>query len=298
MGFAFIRLILHAGSTFGSAWRDQVRLLFITPMCGAPRARLTARCVVQGVQAERYEIYEGCTCAHDHCARSGGAADEDHRADDAEPTERRKRRPRTTTEDDDATSSEATEEEAEGGRDVKKSKRQRRSQTSDGCACLARMGGRVAYDPSSHRLLPDYFPELERCDATHTTSEREDGNEEAHDTDAAAAATSTTATTRHQPTDRPLFECHSRCGCSADCASRVVQKGACRVPCARSAISSRCSSHHRCFFPPAGITLPLEVFMSATKGWSVRVLSPIREGEASCLCCLASPPLARAQQPS
>ncbi|ELR14578.1 SET domain containing protein [Acanthamoeba castellanii str. Neff] len=114
------------------------------------------------------------------------------------------------------------------------------------------MGGRVAYDPSSHRLLPDYFPELERCDVTHTTSQREDVSEEAHDTDAAAATTATTATTRPQPTDRPLFECHSRCGCSADCASRVVQKG---------------------------ITLPLEVFMSATKGWSVRVLSPVRKGQ-------------------
>jgi hypothetical protein len=198
------------------------------------------------VQTERYEIYEGCTCVHDHCARSSGA-DEDHRAD-AEPTKRKRRR--TTTDEDDATSSEVTEEETESGRDgrgVKKSKRQRRSQISDGCACLARMGGRVAYDPSSHRLLPDYFPELERCDVTHTTSQREDVSEEAHDTDAAAATTATTATTRPQPTDRPLFECHSRCGCSADCASRVVQKGPCRVYHPRSQLFSLFVSH-RCFY--------------------------------------------------
>jgi hypothetical protein len=38
--------------------------------------------------------------------------------------------------------------------------------------------------------------------------------------------------------------------------------------------------------------------MSATKGWSVRVLSPVRKGEVSCLWCLAPLGTAHAQQPA
>jgi hypothetical protein len=84
-------------------------------------------------------------------------------------------------------------------------------------------------------------------------------------------------------------------------AAPIARRGSCRkvrVVCTtRDLNSSRCSSLTG-VFTPAGITLPLEVFMSATKGWSVRVLSPVRKGEVSCLWCLAPLGTAHAQQPA
>lgn len=60
----------------------------------------------------------------------------------------------------------------------------------------------------------------------------------------------------------PLFECDERCGCSADCANRRVQRLVARG---------------------GSLAVPVEVFRTESCGHGVRALSDIERGELVCL---------------